>query len=68
MQPQKEPYTIKREMFLIGFIFLIFTSLLFSGIFLCVVYRSNLKSARASLCECNNQMTTYTRAFSTRTP
>lgn len=63
MQPQKEPYTIKREMFLIGFIFLIFTSLLFSGIFLCVVYRSNLKSARASLCECNNQMTTYTEGI-----
>lgn len=55
--------TIKNEIFLLSFAFLLLVSVLFSGVFLLVLYRHNITGARNSLRECNSQIVTYTESM-----
>lgn len=55
--------TIKGEIFLLSFLFLAIVALIFSGIFLCILYRNNMDNAKNSLRECNSQIVTYTEGM-----
>lgn len=55
----KRTLTIKNEMFLLGFAFLIAVSLLFAGVFLRMMYNTNIADAKNSLRQCNSQVVTF---------
>ncbi len=55
--------TIKREIFLLSSAFLAVVALIFSGIFLRVLYLTNMDSAKNSLRQCNSQIVTYTEGL-----
>lgn len=59
----KKPLTIKKELFLLGFVFLIAVSFLYAGIFIKSTYNSRVSDARNALRECNSQIVTYTEGL-----
>lgn len=59
----KKSLTIKTEIFLLSFLFLAIVSLIFSGMFLKLLYDHNMISARNSLKQCNSQIVTFTEGI-----
>lgn len=56
---KKTSLTIKNEVFLLSFFFLLTIAVIFTGVMMCVLYSANMKSARNSLRECNRQIVGY---------
>ena len=60
MKFRHKALTIKKEIFLMSFAFLATVSLVFSGVFLHILYKKNMENAGNSLRECNAQIVIYT--------
>lgn len=60
---KKKHITIRKEIFIISFMVLFFSSILLSGIYLKVMYNNNTKNAKSSLRACNTQIATYTQGI-----
>ena len=63
MKFRHKALTIKKEIFLMSFAFLATVSLVFSGVFLHILYRKNMENAGNSLRECNAQIVIYTEGM-----
>ena len=63
MKFRHKALTIKKEIFLMSFAFLATVSLVFSGVFLHILYKKNMENAGNSLRECNAQIVIYTEGM-----